>query len=197
MRLRRAVVAAVAAWMAVVLVGATVVWAVISNAGEELASSSAQPGATTSPTPAPSTIGPDRPIEKRPRPTRSASPTADPSPSVTPSPTPTPTVSTSKPSTTKHTPPASSPPPQAWGSQVQTDSWAERPGTITLSCKGDSRVKPSSVYANPGWKAETEWKAAGVEVHFHAVRGDDEVEVSGACVRGRPVFHSGRDHEDD
>lgn len=80
MNVRRSVVAAAVAWLAVVAVGSTVVWAVISRAGEGVAPTT-DPGVVATST-SPSTAPPPTPSSSR-SPSRSAGPSGSSSGSPT------------------------------------------------------------------------------------------------------------------
>lgn len=188
MRAGRAVVAAVTAWLAVVALGSTVVWAVISRAGEDLVSGRPEPGASTSVGPEdPATIAPDRPITSR-RPSRSPSRSTGPSsgpqsPSGDTSPTP--------------DPPASSAPPPAV--VTREDSRAVAGGTVFASCKGPALTGVSAV-PNAGYRLEREQGPSSAEVKFESSATDREIKVRVVCSGGYPRFSvedDGPDEDDD
>ncbi len=191
MRRRGGILAVLATWLAVVIVGATAVWAVISRAGEELVTGSAQPGlggVTSSAAPTSIATGPT--LEQRPRKSRTAQPgngagggSTSPSAAASSSP---PTGDTSpSPGTSPAPPPAPS---------SRTETWNGKPGTVTLACRADGTRGQYSVYARGGWEAETEQEDSGLEVHFRRQDADGEVELKASCDGGRPRFEV---HEDD
>ncbi len=195
MRPRRGVVVMLATWVAVVLVGATAVWAVISRAGEDLVTSASQPVLSAAASSPATTVAPSsRPLEHRPRKPKSSRPTpeVEPTPSASPS-----TVPSSSP------PPPSSAPSSSGGGSTpsqppappssKTGTWNGKPGTVSMTCRSDGRRGNYSVYARSGWVAETEQEDGGIEVHFHRQGGEGEVELKAACVGGRPVFREDGD----
>ncbi|MEZ5091863.1 hypothetical protein [Nocardioides sp.] len=193
MRMRRALLAGVAAWLAVVLVGATVVWAVISRAGQELSSGDGFARAGSAATSAgPRTTSPSGPLVKR-----SHKPSGKPSTKAT-SPSTPPTSSAPTDEATPTSPPASSSPPKPPstpkpppGSTKHTATWIESPGRLTATCNG-AKLTINSLIPNDGWESEKpEKKSDSVfEVHFHSEKSDKEVELTIACVAGRPDFHT-------
>ncbi len=199
---RRAMLAAVAAWLAVVLVGATVVWAVISRTGQELVSGDALAQAGTTPSasaPPLQTTSPSGPIERR-----SAKPSAKPSRSSSPSspetsaPSSSPTSAPSSPSGSGSRPPrnggqpTSSPPPAP---ARHSGTWRERPGTVKVTCQG-STLRLDSLLPNAGWESELpEAHDGGLEVHFHRASGEGEVELKVWCSGGRPRFDAHGDND--
>lgn len=187
---RRAVLAAVAAWLAVVLVGATAVWAVISRAGEDLVTGESQPGLAQTSAAPPTALASQPPLEHRPRSSASPKPSTrgdgSPSSPATSSPTPTPT-----------SPPSSGPtgskPPQPTQAS-RTGTWNGRPGTVSVTCRPDGTRGSYSVYARSGWVAETEQEHGGLEVHFHH-SSSGEVELKAFCGGAGPRFEVEEDDD--
>lgn len=189
--LRRAALAAVAAWLAVVLVGATAVWAVISRAGEDLVTGESQPGLAQSSAAPLTTLAPPGPLEHR----RSASASPRPSPrgGGTPSSSPSSTVPAPTPTSPLSSGPAGSDPPQPTQTS-KTATWNGRPGTVSVTCRPDGTRGSYSVYARSGWVAETEQEHGGLEVHFHH-SSSGEVELKAFCGGAGPRFEV--DEDDD
>ena len=190
MRMRRALLAGVAAWLAVVLVGATVVWAVISRAGQELSSGDgfARAGSAASSAPGPRTVPPGGPLVKhthrpRVRPSKPASPSSAPATSAAPTED---ATHTGAPASTS--PPKSTSPPPPSGSTKHSATWSEDPGRVKATCDG-AQLRLDSLVPNPGWGFEKpELKSSSAEVHFHKEQGDREVELTVFCQAGYPKF---------
>lgn len=194
MRRRGGILVVLATWLAVVLVGATAVWAVISRAGEELVTGSAQPGLGAVSSPAePTAIATGPTLEHRPRKTRTAQPSDDAEVTEPASPS-APGGSSPPPSGSPSPGPGSAPPPQPVQTS-RTDTWNGKPGTVSLTCRADGTRGQYSVYARSGWEAETEQEDSGLEVHFHRQDDDGEVELKASCDGGRPRFDV--DEDDD
>lgn len=197
---RRALLAAVAAWLAVVLVGASVVWAVISRTGQELVSGDAlaRAGSASSfSAPPPQTTSPSGPIKRRstkpsdkPSGQGSASSSSpDDTATATPSTSPSPPSPTSGPG---DTPSASQPPPTT---PKRSATWRGKPGTVRVTCRG-SAMSLDSLLTNAGWESERpEAHGGSLEVHFHRTSGDGEVELKAYCIGGTPRFEA--DEDDD
>jgi hypothetical protein len=201
MKLRRAVFVAAAAWLAVVLVGATMTWAVISRAGQELVAGDTQPGALSSKSASPSapkTTGPDGPLKPR-RSAKPDKPKGSRGASAGPSDTPTPSGQDSSPPSTEpsspdsSTPPAPPPPPPSQPA-VRSDTWSGPAGTFTVECRGSDLTNLSAV-PNSGWSVKVEREGNRADAHFKQSARDDEVEVHAVCTSRGPVFsdHDGRE----
>ncbi len=192
MRARRALLAAVTAWLAVVLVGATVVWAVISRAGEELAASDRQPWDTASAARSadPEVSKPAKPIQRRPGKTRTP---AEPSSSAPSSPGQQPSSSPSTGLAPPTAPSSGTPPPPT---NVITATWDKTPGTVRISCRGEVLLNNYYVSAHLGWETDgkPELSDGKLEVHFQQENGDGEYELTARCVGGSPQFVG---HDDD
>ncbi len=206
MNLRRAAVVAVTVWVAVVLVGSTMVWAVISRAGREVIAVSDAPRAPASSSASPRTkpghAGTGRPSthpsrRHSQRPDSSASPSDDGS---QPSGTESSPGGQSSPSHTSHpgggqtsTPPA--------GPSPRRDTWSGRGGTVMLECTGP-RITDVSAYPDAGYRYKVEDKTtSSLEVKFVGSDEEHEVEVHGYCQGGVPHFEAdddgGEDEHDD
>lgn len=199
---RRGLVVAATAWLVVVLVGATMVWAVISRAGQELVAgetgSGIGPGQVAPREPR--TTGPQSPLKPR----RSATPdrprhspggrTDEASPDASTEPS----SAGPSPSQQPPPPPDSASPPGGGGDESKTDTWSGAPGSFTVTCNGSS-VTSFSATQNGGWSVEAAREAGKVEAHYHKVGGEQEVEVTATCTAGGPRFsvHSDGEGESD
>jgi hypothetical protein len=169
--MRRSFVAVVAAWLVVVAIGSTLVWAVISRVGDGLvttADSSVAPPSTSSPAPSRT-------------PTRTPSPT----PSRTPSTSPT----TSPPSSPGSSPPAS-PPPSSAAPESRSATWQGLGGMVVAECTGDA-IRKLSVLADPGFRVEVGNPGPEqLEVEFEGREDEEgsESKVRAVCVAGEPQF---------
>lgn len=195
MRVRRAFVVAAAAWLAVVMVGATMVWAVISRAGQELVAGETIPGGSrpsvaSGPGQVVQTSGPGAPLQRRkPSSSPSSGGATDPGqdPSTGPSEGPGASGSPGRPSGGSPSTGSTSPP----SAQVKSATWNQAPGSVTASCKGPTLQRQWSVIEHAGWHAdEPEYSAArnSLEVHFEENPGDGEYELWVTCVGGAPHF---------
>lgn len=192
MRMRRAVIVIAAVWVAVVMVGSTMVWAVISRAGREVAAVSdpnTVPGTTLHRASDAPSVHPGDTITHRPHHGHhdggddeqpggddpSSPVTSDPSSSTGTS-----TPGQPKPSREPSSSPAGPTPVQA--------TWNGRPGTVTLECTGPTRTDLVVVPAD-GWRWEVDDPtSSSVTVKFQRVGGDSEFEVKSYCVAGQPHF---------
>lgn len=176
---------AVAAWLTVVLVGSTLVWAVISRTGQELVgATTATESAATGPTrPGHRGGATDRPSatgSKRPDGTSSGRPsastgTATHSSAPTGSGRPTPT-------TTATRPPSSSAPAVARG------SWSGVGGVVIVQCRAEA-ISLVSATPDAGFSVEVEKEERSLEVKFQRQGDDDrETKVEARCVAGEPRF---------
>ena len=187
MSVRRTVLGAVTAWLAVVALGSAVVWSVISRAGEEVAprvggevvarADTGQPA--RSPHPA-----------RTPRPAPPSSSAAR--PSGTPSsPAPAPTRA---PATTPGDPTSSPDPETEAAVDVQRRTWQGPGGFVSAECRGE-RISLQAAQADSGFSVEVaERGPETIHVHFEG-REDEgrESEVEGRCRDGVPVFGSRSD----
>ncbi len=176
-RYRKLVLGAVA-WVAVVTVGATLVWTVISQAGEGVAGELP----TTTATSTGGQRASDRPSE-----TRSASPSATraASPSETGSESPSET-GTSSPSGTGSASPSTSTPEQPAADPVRR-TWQGAAGVVVAECRGSAIALVGAQPAS-GWSIEVDHTGPdGLRVEFE--KGNDErVRVEASCVGGTPSF---------
>ena len=187
MRVRRGIVAALAAWLTVVMLGSAVVWAVISRAGEDLVSSGAQPGgyAASSGPGARTTVGPGEPIKSR-RHHPSGSPSSSGGPSSGPSSSGTDTQSPSQgPSSDPGNPDPSSTPPSPPAPVTHDDSRSVAGGTVFAGCRGSALTSVSGV-PNAGYRLEKEQGAGWAEVKFESTGNEREIQVRVTCSGGYP-----------
>lgn len=206
MNLRRAAIVAVTVWVAVVLVGSTMVWAVISRAGREVIAVTDAPvdpaSSAASPRHKPGHSGSGRPSSHpshrhSQRPDGSASPSGGASqPSGTES------SAGGQPGSSHTSHPGggqtSAPPPP--GPDPRRDTWSGRGGTVMLECTGP-KVTDVSAYPNAGYRYVVEDKtSSSLEVKFVGSDEEHEVEVYAYCQGGTPHFRaddSGGETEDE
>jgi len=167
MTFQRTVALAVAAWLVVVIAGATLVWAVISQAGQGVVDDD--------PDAAPAADG-----------TNGASPspgdTFSSSPSPSRSPTRSPSGSPSGPSSGQ-----SSGGAPVTGTPV-TRAWQGPAGYVAAECTG-SVIRGAGSHPNPGWTIELDDNGPDrVRVEFESSDGDQDVRVEAFCVDGVPTF---------
>lgn len=203
MNVTRPVLVGLVAWLAVVAVGSTLVWTVISHVGDGLASTTmprtgasafADPGSTTRPSAKPSRKPSGKPSARP-----SGGPSGGPSTNV---PDPTPPVSVPPASVPPvSVPPASSPPasvppassPPASVPPVVTarrTTWEGVGGSVVAECRG-SAISLFAAQPDEGYRAEV--KKSGpeeVEVQFEGREEESasSAEVSAWCESGRPRF---------
>lgn len=164
MNVRRSVLA-VLAWLAVVAVGSTVVWAVISRAGDGIAPTAdsgvvATSSGTGPAAPASSTRPPSRPPSRSP---------------------------TRSPSRSPHRSPGD--PNSPAGPAAERRTWQGAGGLVIAECRG-SAVALVSYSADPGFRVEVGDRGPEqLEVHFEG-QGEEgrETELKAACVAGVPEF---------
>jgi hypothetical protein len=164
MRVSRSVLVAVAAWVLVVALGSTLVWAVISRAGDGVVTADSP----TSADPTTETTGPtQRPTT---RPTITDDPTSDDPTSEPP------------PATGSTAPPAAT--------TAVRRSWQGLGGTVTVTCRG-AAVSLDSAQPDSGFTIEVHERGPErVEVRFEG-RGeedDSKSRVRATCRAGVPVF---------
>lgn len=193
MRVRRGIVAALAAWLTVVMLGSAVVWAVISRAGEDLVSNGTQPGgyAASGGQGARTTVGPGQPIKSRRHhpsgsPSRSGDPSSGPSSSGADSQGPSQGPS-SAPSTDPGKPDPSSPPTSPPAPVTHDDSRSVAGGTVFAACRGAALTSVSGV-PNAGYRLEKEQGAGWAEVKFESTGSEREIKVRVTCSGGYPRF---------
>jgi hypothetical protein len=198
MKVRRAVVVVVAVWVAVVMVGSTMVWAVISRAGREVAAVSdpnTVPGTVFRRASDDPSIHPGNKLSQRPHgghhhghgsddpTTPSGSDPTGPQSSAPGTP-----GGSSSPGDPK---PTRQPPSTPAGPQPVQDTWNGRPGSITLECTGPARtnlvVVPADGYR---WEVDDQTSSSSVTVKFERVGSDGEFEVKSYCQGGVPRFHA-------
>ena len=220
MRINRSYTMAGAAWLVLVVVGAVLVWAVISRVGHGVMT---QPGSPigeaapiTSPPQTKRTDRPKSPKPSKPRPSKSASasprgPSAGPSgqasPSSTPNSGPPPPAPTSagagpgpgpgpgpSPSTSPNNPPSTSspPPPQSSPDRGVRRTWQGTAGVVTVECRGQT-ISLQGAQPNSGWSIEIDERGPEeVQVEFDSNDGDRRTRVQSECVGGSPRFEVDR-----
>lgn len=157
----RRIVVAVLAWLAVVAVGSTVVWAVISRAGDGVAPT-ADPGVVATS----SSTGPAAPGSSSRPPSRS------------------PSGSPTRSSGGSATGPTGSPAPAA-----ERRTWQGPGGLVIAECRG-AAISVVSYSADPGFRVEVgDGGPEKLEVHFEG-QGEEgrETELKAACAGGVPEF---------
>lgn len=195
--------AAVLAWLALVLACSTGVWAVIRTAGEEVTTSPTLPTTTLGdlaptpgddatsvapsprPTRGPRTGGPSP--ESRPSaPAATIPPPVPPGSSVTPAPELTPS-SASAASPHKSPTPTAQPSPRQ-DATASGRTWQGTAGSVTTSCQGAS-ISFSGAQPNAGWRVEVGNRGPeDVEVQFQQGEDNGEVEVHARCSGGSPRY---------
>lgn len=174
-RLRTALLAALL-WCTVVAVVATLVWVVISRAGQGVVPVTQPQADVTGSLPVPG--GEDHPAVRT-------------SPGVTLSPRASrPTNPPSSRTTTPVTTPPNSPPPStSTAPTVQRRSWSGAAGHVVAECRGPS-AELVSAFPNAGWRYTIGSRGpAQVRVRFTRTGGDDtSVVVNARCMVGVPRF---------
>jgi hypothetical protein len=213
MRINRTYALAATAWLVLVVVGAVLVWAVISRAGQGVVT---QPGAPigeaapiTSPPTSKSTDRPKspKPSKKRPSASASASPggpsTSGPSgprsSSGTPNSGPTQPAPTSTgagpgpgpgpaPSSAPNNPPppTSPPPPKPTQDSGVRRSWQGSAGVVTVECRG-ATISLKGAQPNSGWSIDIDERGPE-EVRVDFDSGERRTRVHSECVGGTPRF---------
>lgn len=172
---------AVIAWLLLVAATSTGVWAVISSAGEEVATSRQ---VVPRPVPLPSS-----PRDTTARPSSPSSPTAPLSPSAA-SPSeggdrdgPTrPVRPTREPSSRDSAAPSPRP------DREVRRTWDSAAGSLVVACRGES-ISLGGAHANPGWSLEVDDRGPEeVQVEFESSGDADDVRVEASCVDGQPRF---------
>lgn len=198
MRMRRAVIVIAAVWVAVVMVGSTMVWAVISRAGREVAAVSDPnplPGTTLHRSSGAPSVQPGDTLTRRPHSGhhgRGDDHSDDPTAPVTSTP------SSGGSSTPGQPKPSREPSSSPVGPKPVQETWNGRPGTVTLECTGPTRtdlvVVPADGYR---WEVDDP-SSSSVTVKFQRVGGDSEFEVKAYCIAGEPHFRveSSGEHDD-
>lgn len=200
MSARRTAVLGGLVWLMVVALTSTLVWVVISRAGQGVleASGSLPDGAS------PSTPGITRGVRPD---TGGASPSQGESvrPSASPSPgTAEPTMTSPSESVGSTTPPQATGPaqpgettassgsaPTSTSSPAERRVWQGSAGVIVVECR-DRGIRLVGAQPNSGWSVEVEDDGPEtVEVKFREKREDgDEVEVHAQCEGGKPNFEN-------
>ncbi len=172
MTFQRTVALAVAAWLVVVIAGATLVWAVISQAGQDV---------VDDPDAAPAADGTNG-ADPSPGGTFSSSP----SPSRSPSGSPTESPSGPSPSGPSSGPSSGGGVPVT-GTPV-TRAWQGAAGYVAAQCTG-SVIRGAGAHPNSGWTIEVDDNGPDrVRVEFETSDGDQDVRVEAFCVDGVPTF---------
>lgn len=167
-RLRGALLAAVV-WGCVVAAGSTLVWVVISRAGEGVVPLTQPQADVTGSLPVP---GVDRPSSRV-------------SPGVTITPRPPRTTSAAPTSSSPSLPASSSPPAPT----PQRRSWSGNAGHVVAECTGAS-ARLVAAFPNAGWRYAIVARGPTlVSVRFaHEVGDDNSVTVAARCLAGVPRF---------
>lgn len=184
---RRMWAIAVAAWVAVVIVGSAVTWIAIERAGDQV-SATPESAETTQP-PVLGTVGP-APSTAPGTPTTSVAPTPHPSTVGTAGPT-----ASSRPSTTPRPATAFPKPSSQPAPRTVVRTWSGAPGSLTVACTG-GQVSFRSATPSNGWSFERNGSSGeDIEVTFKS--GESEVQVLAICSGGVPQFRvqSEGDHE--
>jgi hypothetical protein len=223
MRINRSYVLAGSAWLVLVVVGAVLVWAVISRAGQSVVTQPGSPIGGAAPiTSPPQSQGSDRPKSSRPpKPRASQSASASPGaqnpsrpsgqgpPSSSPNSGPPPTAPTTDPgagptagpgpgpgpsSSPSNPPPASSPPPpKSTQDSGVRRSWQGSAGVVTVECRGAS-ISLEGAQPNSGWSIEVERRGPEeVRVDFESNDGERRTRVQSECIGGTPRFEVDRE----
>ncbi len=180
----RSVAAAVSAWLAVVALGSTLVWAVVSRAGDGLVSGAPLPITPTEPSrtsPQPS-IG----TPKSARPTASPTSSRSPTPVDPPEPTSEPTTSggTQNPEPSPDNPPTSPDP-------TRSATWSGKGGSVTARCTGP-KIRVTAFPASGFNVDELEYEGLSqAKVKFQRNGAQElESEVTALCRNGAPQFRA-------
>jgi len=164
MKTLRPVLGAVGIWLVVVALGSSLVWAVISRAGDGLVFDD----------PVTSSVGTSPTKQPTQRPTITAGPTVSGSASSEPSGSPSASGSTSEPPGNSH---------------VQR-TWSGQGGTLVVTCSGEV-VSLDSAQPDPGFAVEIGDRGPEhVEVTFEGREdeSENETQVRATCVSATPVF---------
>ena len=180
----------VAAWVIVVLVGSTAVWAVISQTGKELVPAASPPiqAPAASPTAA-SPTAPEASLAPRPEPIEQVPPPAPPSPTES-----SPAASSSSSSAPGEDDHPSSPSDDGHEQTSSTTrgSWTGQGGTVFAECS--SRGIRISAISNPGYRAEADTDEGRGRVTFEKTDGEDqEIDVYVVCRSDGPDFYARSD----
>jgi hypothetical protein len=208
---RRETGVAVAVWCVVVVVAATLVWAVVSRAGQGVVTHDSRDrdpaaarletarhshGAATHRTTAPgsptSTAGTGTPHSGSTNPGASA-PSSQTDPSAHP------TDGSTSPATASPAGPASSPTQAPTGSPSHPthpapthhrQAWHGEGGLVVADCSGEA-IQLVAAQPDAGYRVDIQGSGPHVlDVHFTSTNDSTNVtEVSGLCAQGRPVFH--------
>jgi hypothetical protein len=174
--LSRPTLAAFGVWLLVVALGSTLVWAVISRAGEGVVSSES------------STVpSPGDPLGTGPAPTGSPGDLPTDRPSASPSDSPSDRVSDSPSETPSRTP--AGPP--------LTRSWQGQGGSVVASCSGPA-VSLVAAQPDSGYSVEVSDRGPRrLEVEFESGDGEDErrSRVRASCSAGAPRFEVETDRD--
>ncbi len=191
----RVIVVTIAAWVAVVLMGSSLVWTVISRAGDGVTGSSAPVLAgsdSIAPNPDRTSLGSPSPHHTGHRDhTKHQNHTSKPhtdQPSSSPKPSSSPSSSPSTPSGhhSKHHN-GHSKPPTAPNPELRT--WSGKAGSVTVSCTG-SLIRLVSAQPNVGYRVEVDRGTREVQVVFQRTGEGAEVQITGVCSGGTPQLHS-------
>ena len=192
MSARRTVLVAAAAWLAVVTVGSTLVWAVISGAGDVVPTAGEPATSQSSATSEPTVVHqPGRTLSPSRKPSATAS-GPGPSPSAAPSITP----AAPSPPTTASSPRATAAPATPAAPAAQRRTWQGSGGYVSVECRG-ARISLVAAQADAGFRVEVGKRGPEeVEVKFDG-QGEEEreTEVHAHCSGGTPVFEVRTDND--
>jgi hypothetical protein len=216
-RVSRGYVLAATAWLVLVVVGAVLVWAVISRAGQsvvgqqspsvgQVAPFTAQPQPKQHHKPKTPKSTPKHPPTAPPgspggsagpgsgQPSGSATsgpgPSAPPPSSPGPGPAPGPGPGPGPTSSPSSPPPQSSPPPSQPPAEQQgvRRTWQGNAGSVTVECRG-AQIELLGAQPNTGWSVEVEDRGPDrVRVDFERTNGERRTRVEAVCVGGTPRF---------
>jgi hypothetical protein len=174
MRVSRTVVLAAAAWVVVVIVGASLNWAVISRAGEDVGNGT---GPVLS---ADATSPPARSAPATSVPTSNDGSTTTPISPRPSSPSTSSAATTSSPTTTSASGPAEQQPVRR--------SWQGTAGFVLAACTG-AAIDLVQAVPNPGFRAELDDTGPDkIRVEFESMDDERRTRVYAVCVGGEPSF---------
>ncbi len=188
MSTRSTALAAITAWVAVVLLGSTLVWTVISRAGEDVTTATGPAIRARSAGTAPAGSPRGTPTRRPSGATSAAAPSAG-TTSVPTSPAP---PASQPASPTPAAPPAS--PPTAPAVSVERRTWQGPGGVVVAECRG-AVISLAAAQADSGFRVEVESRGPQeVNVQFRG-QGEEgrETEVQAECHGGAPAFQAQTD----
>jgi hypothetical protein len=190
---RRGVIVSVVAWVAVVLLGSSMVWAVISRAGQEVVTVGDPANATAGPAtlPGPTLSQKARPSDKPSKSSKPGKPGSSSSsePDQSPGSSSTGSVASSQAPTSNQSPSPSNPPASSPPPPVKRGSWSGPGGSVSAGCRGTTLADVAAIPA-AGFKVDEVEKGAHEATVKFLETGDGgrEVEVHVTCSGGTPHF---------